>query len=98
MVYVKQATPSRGQGYRDMIRCESLERRGYRVDTLDNKHKSTHGKLGEIYSLNHLHFISHFRFIFGSHRKTLLCKFYRIQKNDESNEEDLDHQRNRSRV
>ena len=56
MVYVKQATPSRGQGYRDMIRCELLERRGYRVDNMDDKHESSHVKLGEIYSFNHLYF------------------------------------------
>jgi hypothetical protein len=39
MVYSKETNPSRGQGYRDRIRCESLEiNGGYIVDTLDNKH------------------------------------------------------------
>jgi hypothetical protein len=49
MVYSKETNPSRGQGYRDRVRCESLENSfippgheeeevGYIVDTLDNKH------------------------------------------------------------
>src|SRR5271156_1844796 len=31
-------TPARGQGFRDRIRCESLEKLGYEVRTLDDKH------------------------------------------------------------
>lgn len=38
MVYLKEANPSRGQGYRDKVRCEALERKGYMVESLDDKH------------------------------------------------------------
>lgn len=31
--------PTRGQGYRDRIRCEALERLNYNVRSLDNKHE-----------------------------------------------------------
>jgi hypothetical protein len=45
MVYSKETNPSRGQGYRDRIRCESLETNGgYIVDTLDNKHDESIAK------------------------------------------------------
>jgi hypothetical protein len=46
MVYSKETNPSRGQGYRDRVRCESLEQLspGYIVDTLDNKHDETLAK------------------------------------------------------
>jgi hypothetical protein len=47
MVYSNETNPSRGQGYRDRIRCESLETYGgYIVDTLDNKHDETLAKIG----------------------------------------------------
>lgn len=46
MVYTKQANPSRGQGYRDMVRCEALEERGYIVETFDNKHEEILAKDG----------------------------------------------------
>lgn len=38
MVYSEEFSPKRGQEYRDRIRCEALEKHGYTVRTLDNKH------------------------------------------------------------
>lgn len=33
--------PKRGQGFRDRVRCEALEKHGYTVRSLDNKHDDT---------------------------------------------------------
>jgi len=38
MVFSCEDIPKRGQEYRDRVRCEALERCGYMVKTLDNKH------------------------------------------------------------
>ncbi|RYH23645.1 hypothetical protein EON65_17655 [archaeon] len=39
MVFAHRAmTPKRGQEFRDRVRCEAVEKIGYRVYTLDNKH------------------------------------------------------------
>lgn len=38
MVYSEETVPKRGQEYRDRVRCIALERLGYNVYTLDNKH------------------------------------------------------------
>lgn len=38
MVFSEEFSPKRGQEYRDRIRCEALEKHGYTVMTLDNKH------------------------------------------------------------
>lgn len=46
MYYSKEYNPSRGQGYRDRIRCEALENDGYIVETLDNKHDELLAKEG----------------------------------------------------
>jgi len=46
MVYTRDASPSRGQGYRDMVRCEALEERGYFVETFDDKHEESLAKDG----------------------------------------------------
>lgn len=46
MVYLKNAQPSRGQGYRDMVRCEALEKL-YRVNTIDDKHEALLGREGD---------------------------------------------------
>lgn len=46
MVYSKESTPSRGQGYRDMVRCQALEKMGYLVETVDDKHDEELGKEG----------------------------------------------------
>lgn len=40
-VYSKEYEPKRGQEFRDRVRCEALERHGYNVYTLDNKHEDT---------------------------------------------------------
>lgn len=40
-VYANEFTPKRGQEYRDRVRCEALERIGYEVYTLDDKHEET---------------------------------------------------------
>jgi hypothetical protein len=34
----REVAPARGQGFRDRVRCESLEQLGMRVHTLDDKH------------------------------------------------------------
>lgn len=52
MFYPRKAHPSRGQRYRDKVRIESLERSGYRVHTMDNKHESVEGKEGECLTLH----------------------------------------------
>lgn len=47
MVFSEETEPKRGQEYRDRVRCEALEKLGYSVRTLDNKHKDdvlTNGK------------------------------------------------------
>ena len=41
MVFSSEDTPKRGQEYRDRVRCEALERCGFVVKTLDNKHDDT---------------------------------------------------------
>jgi hypothetical protein len=41
MVYSEEIRPKRGQEYRDRIRCIALEKLGYNVKTLDNKHDAT---------------------------------------------------------
>ncbi len=39
MVYAHQAMePKRGQEFRDRVRCEELEKNGYNIYTLDDKH------------------------------------------------------------
>ena len=38
MVFSAEFVPKRGQEYRDRVRCDALERSGYDVRTLDNKH------------------------------------------------------------
>jgi len=42
MVYSKQDRPTRGQEYRDRVRCEAMENIGYHVRTLDDKHDDSH--------------------------------------------------------
>lgn len=39
--------PKRGQGFRDRIRCEALEKSGYLVRTLDDKHEPSISKDGK---------------------------------------------------
>jgi hypothetical protein len=39
--------PSRGQEFRDRVRCEALENLGYDVYTLDNKHPEVRGPAGK---------------------------------------------------
>lgn len=39
VVYSEKTEPARGQEYRDRVRCDSLEKLGYSVRTLDNKHR-----------------------------------------------------------
>lgn len=46
MVFSKEVNPSRGQGYRDKVRCQGLEERGYIVETFDDKHEATLAKKG----------------------------------------------------
>jgi len=43
---IKEA--SRGQGFRDRVRCEALETCGYNVYSLDNKHDESLAKEGII--------------------------------------------------
>lgn len=38
MVYSTELRSKRGQEYRDRVRCVALEKKGYKVKTLDNKH------------------------------------------------------------
>ena len=38
MVFSEVQSPRRGQEYRDRVRCEGLEKHGYDVYTLDDKH------------------------------------------------------------
>ena len=47
MVYSKDMNPSRGQPFRDRVRCEALETLGgFTVYTLDHQHPSSDGKEG----------------------------------------------------
>ena len=39
MIFAEELSPKRGQEFRDRVRCEALEKHGYRVLTLDDKHK-----------------------------------------------------------
>ena len=41
MFYSKGFEPSRGQGFRDGIRCQAVENVGYSVWSLDDKHSAT---------------------------------------------------------
>ena len=36
----KPITPSRGQRFRDWVRCDALEKMGWELTTIDNKHNS----------------------------------------------------------
>lgn len=38
VVFATEQRAKRGQEYRDRVRCEALERLGFQVKTLDNKH------------------------------------------------------------
>lgn len=38
VVFATEQRAKRGQEYRDRVRCEAMERLGYQVKTLDNKH------------------------------------------------------------
>lgn len=38
VVYATELKPKRGQEFRDRVRCDALEKLGYEVRTLDNKH------------------------------------------------------------
>ena len=38
MVYSEDVPPKRGQMFRDRVRCQALEKHGYDVSTLDDKH------------------------------------------------------------
>lgn len=38
MVFAEENIPKRGQEFRDRVRCESLEKLGFIVKTLDDKH------------------------------------------------------------
>ena len=46
MVFSAEFQPKVGQEFRDRVRCEALERLGYSVKTLDDKHSDNllHGK------------------------------------------------------
>jgi len=46
MVFATEVRPTRGQEYRDRVRCEALEDHGFIVRTLDDKHfdKAKQGK------------------------------------------------------
>jgi hypothetical protein len=46
MIYSEETVPKRGQEFRDRVRCEALENRGYEVYTLDNKHDLDEGRPG----------------------------------------------------
>eukprot|EP01038_Epipyxis_sp_PR26KG_P005631 gene5631-7777_t len=46
MVFAEEFSPKRGQEYRDRVRCEALEKLGYNVKTLDNKHTIEKAKVG----------------------------------------------------
>lgn len=50
VVFSKEQNPSRGQGFRDRVRCEALEKEngGYVVHTLDNKHDPELAKDGNL--------------------------------------------------
>ena len=39
MVYSKEVPPKRGQMFRDRVRCQAMEKHGYIVSTLDDKHE-----------------------------------------------------------
>ena len=56
VVFSKEQNPSRGQGFRDRVRCEALEREGdgYVVHTLDNKHDISLAKAGKASKLTNL--------------------------------------------
>ncbi len=41
MVFSEEFEPKRGQEYRDRVRCEAMEKLGYRIKTLDDKHEDT---------------------------------------------------------
>lgn len=38
VVFAEETNPSRGQEFRDRVRSEALEKNGFEVRTLDNKH------------------------------------------------------------
>jgi len=47
MVFSEELEPKRGQEYRDRVRCEAMEKLGYCVKTLDDKHKDFELKNGK---------------------------------------------------
>jgi hypothetical protein len=47
MVYSEEFVPKRGQEFRDRVRCVALEKHGYDVMTLDNKHDKSKNSLGK---------------------------------------------------
>lgn len=47
MVFSEEMEPKRGQEFRDRVRCEALEKMGYSVKTLDNKHDDMEARFGK---------------------------------------------------
>lgn len=41
MVYSQEVPPNRGQMFRDRVRCQAMEKHGYVVSTLDDKHEES---------------------------------------------------------
>jgi hypothetical protein len=52
MYFSTEMNPSRGQGFRDRVRCEALESCDYKVYTLDNKHDESDAKEGRFPIIN----------------------------------------------
>lgn len=84
MYYSKENNPSRGQGYRDRIRCEALESDGYHVETLDNKHDellAKEGKLNDLYfSFDDLFHNVTLVYLVGRHCRANFADYKRMHK------------------
>lgn len=78
MVYSSEAQPSRGQGFRDMVRCEALEDQGYEVNTIDNKHDTSLGREGE--TLEDLFPLLTYLFFLGKHCRANFSDVKRMSK------------------
>ena len=55
MVYSNEKDPLTGQMYRDRVRCEAMERMGYCVKTMDDKHDGDLERVRQSFHTNAMH-------------------------------------------
>ena len=54
MVYSNEKDPITGQMFRDRVRCEAMEKLGYVVKTLDDKHDGDLERVRDVFTLDRM--------------------------------------------